>query len=68
MIKTAYTVGNNKEVQAYIPKEPTASNLENLYDVCNEIFKDYSECFYASSEIKKLKKDPTNTFLRGAKR
>lgn len=67
MIKTAYTVGN-KEVQAYIPKEPTASNLEELYNVLNNLFADYSECFYTSDEVKKLKKDPTNTFLRGAKR
>ena len=38
-------------------------NLTNLYDVCNEIFKKYEECFYTKEELEKLKKDKNNKFL-----
>lgn len=65
MIKQAYTVGN-RVIESYIPKKTNARDLEALYDILNEIFADYSECFYTKDEVKKLKKDSTNIFLRGA--
>ena len=64
MEKTVYLVGGNKEVTAYIPKNTSYIDLENLYDVCNELF-DYDDCFYTSKEVRKLKKDKNNIFLRG---
>lgn len=64
MIKTVYTIENDKEVIAYIPNKVSYTALENLYDVCNEIFADYSDCFYTKTEVSKLKKDPSNKFLR----
>lgn len=66
MIKTAYTVGN-KEVQAYIPDKTSYKALAELYDVCNDLFNE-PDCFYTKEDLTKMKKDPTNTFLRGAKR
>ena len=42
MEKTVYLVGGNKEVTAYIPKNTSYIDLENLYDVCNELF-DYDD-------------------------
>lgn len=62
MEKTVYLVGGNKEVTAYIPKNTNYSVLENLYDVCNELFDD--DCFYTQEEVLKLKKDSSNAFLR----
>lgn len=62
MKKTVYLVGGNKEVTAYIPKNTNYSALENLYDVCNELFDD--DCFYTQEEVLKLKKDSSNAFLR----
>lgn len=62
MEKTVYAIGN-KEVTAYIPKNTSYIDLENLYDVCNELF-DYDDCFYTSKEVRKLKKDRSNKFLR----
>lgn len=38
-------------------------NLANLYDVCNEIFKKYEDCFYTKEEVKKLKEDKKNKFI-----
>lgn len=61
MIKTVYSVGN-KDVGAYIPKEVDLHSLEQLYDVCNELFDD--DCFYSKDEVKELKKDKENKFLR----
>ena len=61
MEKTAYLVGG-KEIQAYIPIKTSYEALENLYDVCNELFDD--DCFYTSKEVRKLKKDRSNKFLR----
>lgn len=63
MEKTVYLVGGNKEVTAYIPKNTSYIDLENLYDVCNELF-DYDDCFYTQEEVLKLKKDSSNAFLR----
>lgn len=62
MEKTVYLVGGNKEITAYIPKNTSYIDLENLYDVCNELFDD--DCFYTSTEVRKLKKDRSNKFLR----
>lgn len=61
MIKQCYTVGN-KEITAYIPKNTSYSALENLYDVCNELFDD--DCFYSKKEVRKLKEDSRNVFLK----
>ena len=36
--------------------------LEEIYEVCNEIFKDDS-LFYTKEEIENLKKDKENIFL-----
>lgn len=46
-----------------IPTTPTANDLRKLYDVCNEIFKDES-LFYTSDEVKDLKKDKENIFIK----
>ena len=37
--------------------------LEEIYNVCNEIFKKYDECFYTTEEINNLKEDKSNVFL-----
>lgn len=37
--------------------------LEEIYNVCNEIFKKYDECFYTKEEVKELKKDERNKFI-----
>lgn len=42
---------------------PTANDLKKIYDVCNEIFKDES-LFYTSDEVKGLKKDKENIFIK----
>lgn len=56
---------SGKRIDVYIPDKVNYAALENVYDVCNELFmNDYAECFYTSSEVKKLKKDKGNTFLR----
>ena len=41
----------------------TKESLKQLYDVCNEIFKDES-LFYTNEEVKELKKDTTNIFIK----
>ena len=64
MEKTVYLVGGNKEVTAYIPKTIDVHNLEQVYDIMNDLFDD-PQCFYTADEVKVLKKDPTNIFLRG---
>lgn len=65
MIKTVYTIENDKEVIAYIPNKASYTALENLYDVCNELFfADNPQLFYTKTEVSKLKKDPKNKFLR----
>lgn len=43
-------------------KKPTKETLKNLYDLCNELFKD-KKYFYTSEEVKELKKDKRNVFL-----
>jgi hypothetical protein len=46
-----------------ISNTPTKETLKNLYDVCNEIFKDEA-LFYTSEEVKELKKDDQNIFIK----
>lgn len=63
MEKTVYAIGN-KEVTAYIPKTIDVHNLEQVYDIMNDLFND-PHCFYTADEVKALKKDKNNIFLRG---
>lgn len=59
------TLGNTK-IKIIFPnntKEENKRRLKNLYDVCNEIFKDNPECFYTHEEVENLKKDASNIFL-----
>lgn len=42
---------------------PTPDALKRIYDVCNEIFKD-NELFYTSDEVKKLKQNKENVFIK----
>lgn len=44
-------------------KDNKRESLMNLYDVCNEIFEKYEDCFYTKEEVKDLKKDEKNKFL-----
>lgn len=44
-------------------KDLKRESLNNLYDVCNEIFKKYEECFYTKEELEKLKRDKSKIFL-----
>ena len=46
-----------------ISSTPTAETLKSIYDVCNEIFQD-EKMFYSSEEVKKLKKDTDNIFIK----
>lgn len=63
MIKQSYTVGG-KTIHTYIPKSVDVHNLENLYDCCNELFSEWEDCFYSKHEVKDLKKDTSNKFLK----
>lgn len=42
---------------------PSVDALKRIYDVCNEIFED-KELFYTSDEVKKLKQDKENVFIK----
>ena len=46
-----------------IPSTPTVQVLKEIYDVCNEIFKD-ENLFYSSEEVKELKKNKDNIFIK----
>lgn len=46
-----------------ISSKPTANTLKAIYDVCNEIFKD-KELFYTSDEVKELKQNKENVFIK----
>lgn len=37
--------------------------LEEIYNICNEIFKDDDSLFYTKEEIEDLKKDQDNIFI-----
>lgn len=45
-----------------IRKTPTKEVLQNIYDVMNRNIKN-PKCFYTSDQVKKLKRDKTNTWL-----
>ena len=62
MNKQIYSIGG-KEVITYIPKKANLYNLKRLYDVCNDLFSSYPDCFYSKSEVKKLKENKDNVFL-----
>lgn len=64
MEKTVYLVGGNKEITAYIPKTVDLHSLEVLYDCCNELFSTDESCFYSKKEVRKLKEDKNNIFLK----
>lgn len=64
MIKAIYTI-DGKIVNVVVPDEIEYRRLEELYDVCNELFKMNRECFYTSEELKILKCDLSNKFLVG---
>ena len=61
MIKQSYAVGG-KLIDTYIPSKTSYSVLENLYDVCNELFDE--SCFYTPAEVLRLKEDKNNIFLK----
>lgn len=63
MKKEAYIVGG-KRIEAYYPEKTRAEDLERLYDICNELFRDMEECFYTKEEVTKLKKNNENEFLK----
>lgn len=46
-----------------ITSTPSPQTLKNIYDVCNEIFKDES-LFYSSEEVKELKSNKDNIFIK----
>ncbi len=59
------TLGNTK-VTLVFPNQSELENkkqLEKIYDVCNEIFKNNKECFYTHKEVENLKKNPRNLFI-----
>ena len=43
-------------------KTITKEKLQEIYDVCNKIFKD-DKYFYSKEQVKQLKKDKTNVWL-----
>ena len=49
--------------KVYRPEMPKKEDLRMLYDVCNKIFTK-KECFYTREEVKELKKDEKNIFLK----
>lgn len=63
MKKVAYTVGG-KKIDAYIPDEVNSQDLEQLYDIMNDLFEDDPSCFYTSEKLSELKKDKNNIFLK----
>lgn len=46
-----------------IRSEARASTLENLFDVCNRIFKN-DDCFYTNEELEQEKTNEKNIFLK----
>lgn len=66
VIKTIYTI-DGEIVDVIVPDEVEYKSLEKLYDICNELFKEYPDCFYTNEELKRLKRDPSNKFLEDGK-
>lgn len=46
-----------------IRSEAKANTIENLFDVCNRIFKD-DDCFYTNEELEQKKRNKNNIFIR----
>lgn len=46
-----------------IRSEAEANTLENLFNVCNRIFKN-DNCFYTKEELEQKKKNEKNIFIR----
>lgn len=46
-----------------IRSEIKASTLEQIYDVCNRLFKD-KDCFYTEEELEQERKNKDNIFLK----
>lgn len=46
-----------------ISKPPNKEKLKRIYDVCNKVFKN-DNCFYSKEEVKELKKDKSNIFIK----
>ena len=46
-----------------IRSEAKANTIENLFDVCNRIFKD-DDCFYTKEKLEQERKNKNNIFLR----
>lgn len=45
------------------PKEPDSKVLEDLYDVCNRLFKDKPQCFYKHEEVEAIRKSRDKIFI-----
>lgn len=54
---------NGIENTIHTPNEPQPKALEHLYDICNKLFKDKSNCFYTHDEVEQMRKDKTKIFL-----
>lgn len=46
----------------FYKKPITKEKLQEIYDVCNKIFKD-DKYFYSKEQVKELKKDKMNVWL-----
>lgn len=49
-----------------IRSEAEANTLENLFNVCNRIFKN-DDCFYTKEELEQKKQNENNIFIRKEK-
>lgn len=49
-----------------IRSEAEANTLENLFNVCNRIFKN-DNCFYTKEELEQKKQNENNIFIRKEK-
>lgn len=63
MRKEKYTI-DGKVINAQIPEQVEYKRLEGLYDICNELFKSYPQCFYTKEQLQKLKENPSNNFIK----
>lgn len=46
-----------------IRSEAKANTLEQIYDICNRLFKD-KDCFYTNEELAQERANENNIFLR----
>ena len=49
-----------------IRSEAKANTLENIYDICNRLFKD-KNCFYTSEELEQERANGKSVFLKRGK-